>query len=91
MEFDEAFWLDEMFLEERNIPPPSYIFTDAIIPTWWTQYPSKNPLLTGWLAGPASYRMKNYSEKRLKEVAIESLSAVFLMPVEYLENKLKVF
>ena len=41
MEFDEAFWLDKKFLDEKNIPPPSYIFTDTIIPTWWTQYPSQ--------------------------------------------------
>jgi monoamine oxidase len=89
LEFDEAFWLAKKFLEERNIPPPSYIFSDAIIPTWWTQYPSKNPLLTGWLAGPASYKMKNYSERKLKKLALESLSTVFLMPVKQLENKLK--
>ena len=67
MEFDEAFWLDKKFLSEKNISPPSYIFTDAIIPTWWTQYPSGNPLLTGWLAGPASYKMKNYSGKETKK------------------------
>ena len=89
LEFDEAFWLDKKFLDERNIPPPSYIFTDTIIPTWWTQYPSYNPLLTGWLAGPASYKLKNYSEKKLKKIAMESLSSVFLMPVKQLENKLK--
>jgi monoamine oxidase len=90
MEFNEAFWLDKKFLDERNIPPPSYIFTNAGIPTWWTQYPSNNPLLTGWLAGPASYRMKNYSGKKLKKIAMESLASVFSLPVEYLENKLKV-
>jgi monoamine oxidase len=90
MEFDEAFWLDKKFLDEKNIPPPSYILTDNKIPTWWTQYPSDNPLLTGWLAGPASYRMKDYSENKLKKIAMESLSAVFVMPVAHLESKLRV-
>lgn len=90
MEFDKAFWLDKKFLNEKNIPPPSYILTDALVPTWWTQYPSANPLLTGWLAGPASYKMKNYSEKELKEIAIESLSAIFSMPVADLETRSKV-
>jgi monoamine oxidase len=89
MEFDEAFWLDKKFLSEKNIAPPSYIFTDAIIPTWWTQYPSDNPLLTGWLAGPVSYKMKNYPARKLKKLAMESLSSIFLMPVEHLEKKLK--
>jgi monoamine oxidase len=89
LEFDEAFWLDKKFLDERNIPPPSFISSDAIIPTWWTQYPSSKPLLTGWLAGPASYKLKNYSERKLMKIAMESLSSVFLMRVEQLENKLK--
>jgi monoamine oxidase len=90
MEFDEAFWLDKEFLDEKNVPPSSYILTDTVIPTWWTQYPATNPLLTGWLAGPASYKMRNYSEKRLKKIAMESLSAVFLMPVSHLESRLRV-
>jgi monoamine oxidase len=89
IEFDEAFWLDKKFLDERNIPPPSFILSDAIIPTWWTQYPSSNPLLTGWLAGPESYKLKDYSERKLKKIAMESLSSIFLMPVKQLENKLK--
>ncbi len=89
MQFDEPFWLDKKFLRDRNIPPPSFILTDTMIPTWWTQYPSPNPLLTGWLGGPASHKLKNYSEKKLKKVAIESLSSVFLIPVVHLENKLK--
>ena len=88
-EFDKAFWLDAKFLDERNISSPSYIFTDTIIPTWWTQYPSRKPLLTGWIAGPASHKMTKYSEKKLKKIAIECLSFVFLMPVEQLENRLK--
>ena len=88
MEFDEPFWLDKRFLENKNIPPPSYIFTDAIIPTWWTQYPSRYPLITGWLAGPASYRMKNHSENKLKKLAIETLASVFSMHVKVLDKKL---
>ena len=33
--------------------------------------------------------MRNYSEKKLKKIAIECLSFVFLMPVAELENRLK--
>ncbi|MEO8110100.1 MAG: NAD(P)/FAD-dependent oxidoreductase [Ginsengibacter sp.] len=89
LEFDEAFWLQKDFLNRQNIPAPSYIFADAIIPTWWTQYPSKVPLLTGWIAGPSSYKMKNYSEKKFKELLLSSLSSIFSLPAEELEKKLK--
>ncbi|MEO8569028.1 MAG: NAD(P)/FAD-dependent oxidoreductase, partial [Ginsengibacter sp.] len=89
LEFDEAFWLTKDFLNERQIPAPSYIFADTIIPTWWTQYPSKKPLLTGWIAGPSSYKMKNYSEKKFSELIIQSLSKLFAMPVTEIESTLK--
>ncbi len=89
LEFDEAFWLKKDFLKERGIPAPSYIFSDTTIPTWWTQYPSKMPLLTGWIGGPASYKVKNYSEKRFRGVALQSLSKLFSMPEKELEARLK--
>lgn len=88
LEFDKVFWLEKKFLNERKIPAPSYIFADTIIPTWWTQYPSKKPLLTGWVAGPSSWKMKNYSEKKFHELAIQSLSRLFSMPAVEIEMRL---
>jgi monoamine oxidase len=88
LEFDNAFWLEKNFLKARDITAPSYIFSSEEIPTWWTQYPSHTPLLTGWLAGPNSYKMKNYSDKKFKILLLESLSALFNMPKERLEKKL---
>lgn len=88
LEFDKAFWLHKDFLNKQNIPAPSYIFADTIIPTWWTQYPSKAPLLTGWIAGPSSYKMKNYSEKKFKQILLASLSSIFSMPPKVLERRL---
>ena len=88
LEFDKAFWLEKKFLTAKKIPPPSYIFTDAIIPTWWTQYSSKIPLLTGWLAGPDSFKIKSYSEKKFKDISLKSLSSLFSLPTKVLEKKL---
>ncbi|MEO8766543.1 MAG: FAD-dependent oxidoreductase, partial [Ginsengibacter sp.] len=88
-EFDEAFWLNKKFLDKKNIPAPSYIFTDTKIPTWWTQYPADYPLLTGWVAGPDSHKMKNYSPRKLKKIGLEALSSVFSMPPEALNDRLK--
>ena len=88
LEFDESFWLDKEFLKERNIAAPSYIFTSEKIPTWWTQYPSNKPLLTGWIAGPHSHTMKNYSEKKFKMLLLKSLSSLFDLTIEQLEKRL---
>jgi monoamine oxidase len=89
LEFDNAFWLDKDFLKDKNISVPSYIFSNAVIPTWWTQYPYKRPLLTGWIAGPSSVKMKNYSTKKFKNLLVKSLSSIFSMPFGEIENHLK--
>ncbi len=91
LEFDKAFWLQEDFLQKREIPAPSYIFGDTSIPTWWTQFPSKAPLLTGWIAGPSSYKMKNYSEKKFKKLLLKSLSSILSMPAKELEKRLRAY
>ncbi len=91
VEFDIAFWLNKKFLKEKNISAPSYIFSDAIIPTWWTQYPSQKPLLTGWVGGPSSFKMKNYSSEKLKELAIKSLAYLFSSTAEEINKRIKNF
>jgi monoamine oxidase len=52
-EFREPFWEG---LTERSFKKTSFIFSDAPVPTWWTQRPDAFPLLTGWLGGPATTR-----------------------------------
>ncbi|RAW03196.1 flavin monoamine oxidase family protein [Pseudochryseolinea flava] len=51
VEFKEAYWEkdDYRFRTMNNL---HFLFSDAEIPTWWTQKPKDVPLLTGWLAGP---------------------------------------
>ena len=80
LEFDNAFWLERDFLKERKISPPSYIFADTAIPTWWTQYPSKVPILTGWIGGPLAFKLKNYSDRKFKALLMESLSSIWSLP-----------
>ena len=50
-EFKEPFWEHS---DTRSLKKLSFIFSDASVPTWWTQQPDTFPLLTGWLGGPAS-------------------------------------
>jgi monoamine oxidase len=91
LEFDAAFWLDKKFLKAKNITAPSYIFTNEKIPTWWTQYPSKVPLLTGWIAGPSSHKLKKYSQKAFKQLLLSSLSGFLKLPSGQLEKRLIKF
>lgn len=91
LEFDHAFWLQNDFLKANNISAPSYIFSDEVIPTWWTQYPTKLPLLTGWVAGPSTMKMKNFTEKKYKSLLLNSLSGIFSIPKKVLEKRLLHF
>jgi monoamine oxidase len=48
-EFKEAFWENEI---HPAMPELKFLFSDAPVPTWWSQLPDKRALLTGWLGGP---------------------------------------
>jgi monoamine oxidase len=89
-EFDGPFWLDSSFLCLRKIKVPSYIFSNTVIPTWWTQSPSKLPLLTGWLAGPDALKMKNQNDKMIRNLGLESLASIFAMSLNELDKRLRL-
>ena len=81
LEFNEAFWQEE----KKNT---GFVLTSEKIPTWWTQLPKNNCILTGWLGGLQAALLKNLTDEDLLEVALESLSSAFAKPVEVLKNKL---
>lgn len=60
-EFKEPFWdqPSSQVSGTRQLKKLSFIFSDAPIPTWWTQRPDNFPLLTGWLGGPMSFAASN--------------------------------
>jgi monoamine oxidase len=66
-QFKEHFW-------NEYADDIGFIFTDEIVPTWWTQLPSKNGLLTGWFGGQQVLRVKGAGEKEIASIAIESLA-----------------
>jgi monoamine oxidase len=51
----------------RQMSDMNFLFSDAFVPTWWTQKPSSVPLLTGWLAGPVISRFQKGENDLLKE------------------------
>jgi monoamine oxidase len=68
--FKEPFW-------NQKLKKTGFIITDEIIPTWWTQYPEKNGLLTGWLGGPKAFELKQKTDEMILLVAQLSLASVF--------------
>ena len=81
MEFKEPFWKEK----KKNL---GFLFTNEIIPTWWTQLPSSYPLLTGWAGGPQAWPLQEKDESAILELGLQSLSNVFQMPVDDLRQLL---
>jgi monoamine oxidase len=84
LEFKEAFWLQDGQLKKM-----SFLFSEAPIPTWWTQHPQTSALLTGWCAGPAAQHLKDQTDDAILEKAMQSLSQIFQKPIPELEQQLK--
>jgi monoamine oxidase len=72
-EFDKAIWDSSPSNGIRQFPDMHFIFSDAIVPTWWSQRPSPQPLLTGWLSGPVTKGITK-PEKELMENGLHSLA-----------------
>lgn len=67
------FELTEQLWRDRT----GFIFSDEMIPTWWTQYPVHNTIITGWAGGPAASQLSQHTDDELFEIGLTSLSHIF--------------
>ena len=77
IEFNEAFWESKNVVGERRMKRLGFVFADTTVPTWWTQAPAKNPILTGWFGGPRVREWKELNDESLIQLATDSLSSIF--------------
>ena len=73
----------------QNLSELGFIFSSAKVPTWWSQYPDKNPVLTGWCARPHADELKDESPDKIKHYALQSLEEIFGVPEGFLEKELE--
>ena len=85
VEFTHAFWETG----ERKADDLFFLFSEEIIPTWWTQLPDKTPILTGWLAGPKSNALAKEDNDSILQQALLSLSNIFAIDIKILQQHLK--
>jgi monoamine oxidase len=72
--FAAKWWADH---GGRDLADLSCLLSDAMVPTWWTQYPDGYPVLTGWLAGPKADRVSSLAEAELIDLGLASLGEIF--------------
>jgi monoamine oxidase len=76
--FATKWWADH---GGRDLGGLSFLLSDATVPTWWTQYSDRYPVLTGWLAGPKADRVSSLAEAELIDMALASLGEIFDLPL----------
>jgi monoamine oxidase len=88
--FQERFWATwqdrtpHLQLEEL-----SFLFAFTEIPsTWWTQLPSRNAHLTGWVGGPRADTLADLNEHELGTKVCEVLARLFKANPEQLHSLL---
>jgi len=72
----------------RDLSDMSFLLADAPVPTWWTQYPAGEPVLTGWLAGPKADQVSSLTEAELIERGLASLAQIFKLPPDRIRGDL---
>jgi monoamine oxidase len=82
MRFRDPFWEEDL----------TFIHSPAeSLPTWWTQFPMRAPLLVGWAGGTRAERLSLNSDDALLDHAFESLSHIFRTSKAFLEQSLVEF
>jgi monoamine oxidase len=90
LQFDSMFWKEKEWVH-NDMSKLSFIFSEAIIPTWWTQYPKEAAMLVGWSAGRHANAIKNLSNGDILQKALISLSEIFHIDLERLQKELKAW
>jgi monoamine oxidase len=92
--FAESFWETELktFLREalpKDAQPRQLSFVHGHgmdVPTWWTQFPIRTPVMVGWVGGPRAEALAANNEEVVQERAIASLAYHLGMPQERLKS-----
>ena len=85
LKFKVVFWEYADGIDLKNM---SFILSEEVIPTWWTQVPGQSNVLTGWLGGPKAADMKSASNEELLRLSFQSLANIFKLKKQWLKNKL---
>jgi monoamine oxidase len=87
LQFTESFWSKK----EKKL---GFVISDEPVPTWWTQAPDDNPLLTGWLPGAGVEALQGIKEngilkeEELLQLCLSSLAGIFGIEASVLRERL---
>lgn len=86
MLFEKPFWKDKAVTDNHDLSDLNFLFSGETIPTWWTQHPQNEAVLTGWLGGPRAEGMQQKTKEEQVQAALHSLSRIFNLDVLHLQQ-----
>ncbi|HEV2459069.1 MAG TPA: FAD-dependent oxidoreductase, partial [Ktedonobacterales bacterium] len=90
--FREPFWDPDHVKASPlpTLPRLSFLFSDdAVVPTWWTSYPLRTPMLTAWVGGPRAERLAAKPADAIADQAVAALARVLGVDRRELESQLE--
>jgi monoamine oxidase len=72
----------------RDFTDLSFLFSNATVPTWWTQHPWKHPVLTGWFSGPKADTVPRLTADELVHMGLTSLAEILDVSLDRLTDDL---
>jgi monoamine oxidase len=85
LRFATRWWTD---CGGRDLADLSFLFSDAAVPTWWTQHPASHPVLTGWFSGPKADTVAQLTESELVDMGLASLAGIFDLTMDRMRSDL---
>ena len=76
LRFREAFWEKESIpTAGEKLPQMTFMRSrESRIPTWWSYFPVRASVLTGWAGGPAGERLSHRPQAEILATALDALS-----------------
>ncbi|HXN23107.1 MAG TPA: NAD(P)/FAD-dependent oxidoreductase [Candidatus Dormibacteraeota bacterium] len=87
LRFKDEWWINA---RGKDLSKMMFMFSEEKVPTWWTQYPERRPLLTGWIAGPRAEKFKTTLPEEILEMAFVSLVNIFQIAKESVRKNLVI-
>ena len=85
LRFTERFW-ERLTHDGRSMKELGFLFSDREhFPVWWTPYPDRSPMMTGWMAGPKAEAFRGKTKDFVMEKALSALSEVLKISRHELE------
>ena len=76
--FREPFWTERQIRgvpDGANLACMHFLHTlHAPIPVWWTSFPVRAPMLTGWVGGPRAHALVRQGREAILDTALDTLA-----------------